>query len=78
MMNKNMNKRFFAEFLANLSLKVSSEKPFQKIIVYFGYLQVNPLPDENDDPEINIIKDSMNDDDENYVDMDENGEWLTF
>jgi len=56
MMNKNMNKRFFAEFLANLSLKV------------------NPLPDENDDPEINIIKDSMNDDDENYVDLDENGE----
>ena len=30
--------------------------------------------DENDDPEINIIKDSMNDDDENYVDLDENGE----
>ena len=34
---------------------------------------MNPLPDENDDPEINIIKDSMNDDDENYVDLDENG-----
>jgi len=39
----------------------------------FSY-KVNPLPDENDDPEINIIKDSMNDDDENYVDLDENGE----
>ena len=38
--------------------------------------KVNPLPDENDDPEINIIKDSMNDDDVNYVDLDENGEEL--
>ena len=34
----------------------------------------NPLPEENDDPEINIIKESMNDDDANYVDLDENGE----
>ena len=36
--------------------------------------KVNPLPEENDDPEINIIKESMNDDDANYVDLDENGE----
>ena len=78
MMNKNMNKRFFAEFLSNLSLKV-------KIIVHIKWLnifamhfkipyKVNPLPEENDDPEINIIKESMNDDDANYVDLDENGE----
>ena len=38
----------------------------------FSY-KVNPLPDENDDPEINIIKDSMNDDDENFFDLDEIG-----
>ena len=71
MMNKNMNKRFFAEFVANLSLKVIMINKWTGDI-YILY-QVNPLPDENDDPEINIIKDSMNDDDENYVDLDENG-----
>ena len=70
MMNKNMNKRFFAEFVANLSLKVIMKNKRTGDILF---LQVNPLPDENDDPEINIIKDSMNDDDENYVDLDENG-----
>ena len=41
-------------------------------------IQVNPLPDENDDPEINIIKDSMNDDDDNYVDLDENGKGMIY
>merc|ERR1712079_816790 len=56
MMNKNMNKRFFAEFLSALSLKV------------------NPQPDEDDEPEINIIKDKLTDDDDNYIDVDETGE----
>jgi len=56
MMNKNMNKRFFAEFLSALSLKV------------------NPQPNEDDEPEINIIKDKLTDDDDNYIDVDETGE----
>ena len=73
-----MNKRFFAEFLSNLSLKVKIINAFV-FLHCIKVLKVNPLPDENDDPEINIINDSMNDDDdENYVDLDENGERLYF
>jgi len=54
MMNKNMNKRFFAEFVASLSLRV------------------NPLPAEEDEPEINVIKDKLGDDDDsNYIDVAE-------
>jgi len=53
-MNKNMNKRFFAEFVASLSLRV------------------NPLPAEEDEPEINVIKDKLGDDDDsNYIDVAE-------
>ena len=52
-------------------LKGNSKK-YEDLLTFSN--KVNPLPDENDDPEINIIKDSMNDDDENYIDLDENGE----
>jgi len=54
-MNKNMNKRFFAEFVAALSLKV------------------NPEPDVLDDPEIDLIKDRA-ENDEDYYDIDELGQ----
>jgi len=53
-MNKNMNKRFFAEFVSALSMRV------------------NPGEDVDEFPEINIIKNN-NDDDENYYDIDEAG-----
>jgi len=45
-MSKNTNKRFFAEFLALLSLKV------------------NPDPDVSSDPEIDVLKDIFENDDE--------------
>ena len=34
---------------------------------------MNPQPDEDDEPEINIIKDKLTDDDDNYIDVDETG-----
>ena len=57
-MNKQMNKRFFSEFLALLSIKViwsifsSSLRASYRYIV----LQVNPDPYLRADPEIDIMK----------------------
>ena len=39
----------------------------------FNCIQVNPQPNEDDEPEINIIKDKLTDDDDNYIDVDETG-----
>ena len=39
----------------------------------FNCIKVNPQPNEDDEPEINIIKDKLTDDDDNYIDVDETG-----
>lgn len=70
MMNKNMNKRFFAEFVASLSLRVISRST--SAVFSRASVQVNPLPAEEDEPEINVIKDKLGDDDDsNYIDVAE-------
>ena len=68
-----MNKRFFAEFLSALSLKVWFLQLRLNIFNNFNCIQVNPQPNEDDEPEINIIKDKLTDDDDNYIDVDETG-----
>ena len=59
-MSKNMNKRFFAEFLALLSLKVNI---CEKLCFYISFVKVNPDPDVSSDPEIDILKQISDNDD---------------
>ena len=71
-MNKSMNQRFFAEFLALLSIKV--HMLIHTISDYIS--QINPDPDLEDNPEIDIFKteDSLgNGDIDGYCDEDELG-----
>jgi len=58
-MNKNMNKRFFAEFVALLSMKVNPE----------------PEEDDDPEISASVLKADRNDDnDEDYYDIDETGQ----
>ena len=54
-MNKQMNKMFFSEFLALLSIKVTTFC-FWELFFLFLLLQVNPDPYLRADPEIDIMK----------------------
>ena len=76
-MNKNMNKRFFAEFVALLSMKVEwRELSSPELIFLTSTSQVNPEPDEQDDPEISVLGGQAGraeDNDEDYYDIDETG-----
>ena len=76
-MNKSMNKRFFAEFLALLSIRVGLLSQFYRSYLTILY-QINPDPDLADDPEIDIFKteDALaNGDVNNYFDEDELGQY---
>ena len=74
-MNKNMNKRFFAEFVALLSMKVEWRGVEIPEIIQKTMFQVNPEPDEEDDPEISVggVAGRTEDNDEDYYDIDETG-----
>ena len=48
-------------------------------MIYLSKLQVNPEPDEEDDPEISVLAGRTEDNDEDYYDIDETGKaWIEF
>ena len=56
-MNKQMNKRFFSEFLALVSIKVKSFCKHTNMILFKQILtKVNPDPYLRADPEVDIMK----------------------